>query len=460
VGGTVRDLLLGRDPHDIDLVVAVDPEPLCRRFADSIEGSFFVLSEEFQSCRAISADSHLNFDFSALRGKHIVEDLGDRDFTVNAMALELPGAGDRIDPFGGDLIDPYGGAAHLSGRELVPVSDAIFDRDPLRLLRAVRMEKTLGLVIAPALARLVHDKASLAMQPSVERTFFELSRILDLPGVSGAVRRLDEFGLLHVLLPELAALKGITQNEFHHLDVYGHTLAFADALEGIAADPEGFFPGWGNRIRSRLDRRISGDAGCRLVLSLAALFHDVAKPFCRFTDEDGLVRFFEHDRLGAELVSGVLARYKVSTEASRMVTQLVRKHMRFEALIQVPVPSERARRRYLRATQPFVPESIILSVSDRLSVRGVRVTNADVEHHIELAREMMELALAAEDAVPLPGLINGDELMRELGLKPGPLVGELLDHIEEEQELGNISTHDQALAMARELARSRDTGVE
>jgi tRNA nucleotidyltransferase/poly(A) polymerase len=448
VGGTVRDLLLGQEPHDIDLVTADDPEPLARWFADSIEGGFFILSEEFQACRAISADRRLNYDFSARRGQRIVEDLGDRDFTVNAMAVELPG--------GGGLIDPFGGAAHLAGRELVPVADSIFSRDPLRLLRAVRLEKTLGLVIGPALARLITSQAALASRPAVERLFFELSRLLEAPGAAASVRRLDELGLLEVLLPELSALKDITQNEFHHLDVYCHTLASVDELDRVITDPEAFFPGHGEKIRERIDQRIAGDAGCRLVLSLAALFHDVAKPNCRFTDEDGLVRFFEHDRLGAEMVGDILGRFKVSTEARQAVTQLVRRHMRFEALLQEAVPSDRARLRYLRATEPWSPESIMLSVSDRLAVRGPWVTEADIAHHLDLARGMMELALATTEAAPLPKLVDGDDLMRVLELEPGPLVGELLDLIHEEQQLGKITSREQALAIARALTKPGD----
>jgi len=470
VGGTVRDLLLGRAPGDIDLVTAGDPEPLARAFADSIGGGFFVLSEDFKACRAISPEG-LNYDFAALRGTHIIEDLGHRDFTVDALAIELPRGG-ALEPLGdsrggarGALIDPFGGAAHLAGRELVTVSDSTFDDDPLRLLRAVRLEKTRGLAIGPGVAREISSKSVLASHPAVERIFFELSLLLEPPGSAAAVRRLDELGLLEVLIPELTALKGITQNEFHHLDVYNHVLASVKALEGIITDPEVFFPGRGADRMELLDRPVSGDAGRRLVLILAALLHDIAKPHCRFTDDDGLVRFFEHDRLGAELTGAILARFKISTDASQTVIRLVRRHMRFEGLVQQDVPSDRARLRYLNTTAPTSRESIMLSVSDRMAVRGIRVSEDDIRHHLALAREMMDFAFAVEEAVPLPKLVAGDELMRELGLEPGPLLGELLGRIQEEQQLGNIATRGEALELARELARelaarSDGSGVE
>ncbi|MHB9112179.1 MAG: HD domain-containing protein [Thermoleophilia bacterium] len=443
MGGTVRDLRLGLDPRDIDIVIDGDPESLARRFSDSIGGGFFVMSEEFKACRAISADGRVNYDFTACRGGHIIKDLGERDFSVNAMAVTIPG--------GGEIIDPFGGQAHLAGRELVPVEDAIFDRDPLRLLRAVRLEKTRGLVIGPPLARLIQSKAEMASLPSVERSFVELCRIVGPPSGSAGIRRLDELGLLDVLLPEITALKDVTQNQFHHLDVFDHVLASMDELEWVMTSPESAFPGRGKQLQERLGQKIAGGADCSLALTLAALFHDIAKPYCRFTDDDGLVRFFEHDRRGSEMVSAILGRYKTGNRLIQVVAHLVNRHMRFEGLVQQDPPSERARLRYLRATEPWTPEAIMLSVSDRRSVRGPRVTEADIERHLEISRAMMELAFTDKEALPLPKLVSGDELILELGLSPGPMLGVILDHIREEQELGNIETREQALAESRRL---------
>lgn len=439
----MRDRLLGLDPRDIDIVVEGDPESLARRFSDSIGGGFFTTSEEFKACRAISADGTLNFDFTACRGGHIIKDLSERDFTVNAMAVAIPGDG--------EIIDPFGGRAHLSGRELVPVEDAIFDRDPLRLLRAARLEKTRELAIGPALHDLIRSKAALASLPSVERTFMELLRIVRPPSGSASIRRLDDLGLLIVLLPEISALKNITQNQFHHLDVYDHVLASMDQLEWIMASPESTFPGRGKQLAERLGRQIAGDADCSLALTLAALFHDVAKPHCRFTDDEGLVRFFEHDRQGAEMASTILGRFKASNGLIRVVEHLVSRHMRFEGLVQQDPPSDRSRLRYLRATEPWTQEAIMLSVSDRRSVRGPWVTEAHIERHMEVSRQMMELAFSTEEASSLPKLVSGDELMAELALDPGPLLGKILDHLREEQDLGNIQSREQALKEARRL---------
>lgn len=439
-GGTVRDLLMGRRPYDVDLVTQGGPEPLARSFADRIGGSYVALSEEFQTARVVSGDRAHSFDFSACRGGSIEADLKLRDFTINAIAIELPE--------GQEVIDPLEGRKDLAAGRIAAVSGGIMEHDPLRLLRAVRFEKETGFTIDPGLARLIREKASLAALPAAERTFSEITRIFEPPGAAQQVRRLDELGLLEVLLPEMIALKGVGQNEYHHLDVYEHTLANCEALDRVMVNPADFFPDQAEKIKNRSRRRVAGDAGWRFLMSFSSLMHDIAKPTCRFVDENGQVRFFEHDRLGAEMTAGIMARFKASNEATRMVTFLVKKHLRFEGLLQQPAPSERVRLRYLRATEPLAPEAIMLAVSDRLSIQGRLVTEEAVARHLQITREMMDAAIAAEEAEPLPKLIDGDDLMKEFSLEPGPVVGRLLERIDEEQRLGHVTSREEAISAA------------
>ncbi len=445
VGGTLRDLLSGLEPADIDLVTEGDPVAAARSFADSIGGSFVLLSEEFRTCRVVTADHRRTYDFTAMHGGSITADLGHRDFTVNAMARGLsPDTG---------LIDPFGGRDDLQARRLAAVSLSIFRDDPLRLLRAVRLELTAGLDMDRKLEDMVRGQAVLAARPAAERTLGELVPLLQLPHTAAAVRRLDDLGLLAVLLPELCSLRGIKQNRYHHLDVYEHTLAHAETLARIAVEPAAFFPEEAEKIIRRRRRLADGAAGWDFTMGFASLMHDIAKPCCAFTDKDGQTRFFEHDRRGSEMARRILARFKAGARVSRTVSFLVAGHMHFEGLIQAGVPSRRARLRYLRATHPFSPELIMMSVADRLSVRGPLVSADDIQRHLRLAREMMDLSFAEEEAEPPPRIINGDELMKELGLEPGPVVGRILGFIEEERRLGNITTRNQALAVARRLRK-------
>lgn len=430
----------------MDLATAASPFDAARAFADSLGGSFFTLSEQFSACRVISPEGD-TYDFQERRGESIRDDLLQRDFTVDAMALPLAG---------GDLIDPLEGHADLAAGRLAPVSEGVFVDDPLRLLRAVRLEKELSLRLTGTAKELIHRDASLAVKPAPERLFFELVRIIGSPGTVAAVRRLDDLGLLAVLLPELEALKGITQNAFHHLDVYEHVLAAADAMDSLLTDPASVFPASAPSIGERLALPLAGDADRRQALCLASLLHDAGKPDCRFTDEEERVRFFDHDRLSAQVAVGVLGRFRASKAVTTAVEQLVRQHMRLVGLINTGADvRERARLRYIRATGPYTPESILLSVSDRLAVRGPDSTPEAIDYHLGFAREMMSLFFALSEAHPLPPLIKGDELMEELGLAAGPVIGRLLSAIEEERSLGRVGTRDEALALARKLVSER-----
>ncbi len=457
VGGTVRDLLLGLDPLDVDLAVTGDPRELARRFADATGGSFFILSEKFKACRVACSSAAREehdggvkgappcpgntWDFVALRGDSIDADLRARDFTVNAMAVELPG--------GEEVIDPLGGRADLASRRLKAASSGAFDDDPLRLLRAVRLEREAGLRAGRETEKLIRSRAGLAARPAPERIFAELVRLLQAPGPADGIRRLDGLGLLEPLLPEIYALKGVRQNEYHHLDVYNHTLANMTALDRIVRGPASFFPGQAEEIIRRRKNTFGGVSWRSLMMS-ASLTHDIAKPFCRSAGDDGQVRFLGHDREGGGMAAALLCRLKAPGEFVRAVSFLVRRHMRFEGLLQQQPPSARARLRYLRATAPLAPELIMLSVSDRLSVRGRLVSREDIELHLKLAREMMEMCFAPESAPP-PRLVRGDDLIRELSLEPGPVIGKLLDRIEEEQQLGHVTTRWQALAAAARM---------
>ena len=441
VGGALRDLLSGLKPADLDLVTEADPVAAARGFADSTGGSFVLLSEEFRTCRVVAADRRCTYDFTAMRGGSITADLAYRDFTVNAMARGLPPDA--------ELIDPFGGRDDLRAHRLAAVSPSIFRDDPLRLLRAARLEFAAGLVMGRDLEDMVRGQAALAGRPAAERTFGELVLLLQLPHTAAAVRRLDDLGLLKVLLPELCSLQGVKQNRYHHLDVYEHTLAHAETLARIVVEPASFFPEAEEQIVRRRRRPGAGAAGWDFIMGFASLMHDIAKPCCAFTDSDGQTRFFEHDRRGSETARRILARFKAGARVSGAVSFLVAGHMRFESLIQAGTPGRRARLRYLRATHPFSPELIMMSVADRLSVRGPLVSGDDIRKHLRLAREMMVLSFAEEEVEPPPRIINGDELMQDLGLGPGPVVGRILGRIEEEQRLGNITTREQAVAAAR-----------
>jgi len=228
VGGAVRDALLGRPIHDWDFAVERDALGLARAVADALGGDFYPLDAERDTGRVIlktESGARLELDFAVLRGDTLEADLAARDFTINALAVDE----DNVP------VDPTGGLADLEARRVRAVSEHAFRDDPLRLLRAVRVEAELGFEIEPQTTAWILRDAPLLAQPSAERLRDEFVRLLALPGAAASVQRLDEFGLLVHVIPELEPLKGVMQSPPHTLDVWQHTLATVDALEGIIA---------------------------------------------------------------------------------------------------------------------------------------------------------------------------------------------------------------------------------
>ncbi len=230
VGGSVRDLLLGRPVTDVDLVVEADAGATARELARTLGGAPFPLSERHGAWRVVH--DAITIDVSASRGS-VAEDMGRRDFTINAMAVPLAG---------GELIDPYGGSADLDARRLRMVSSTVFDDDPLRLLRLARLAQQLALEIDPATADQARRRAARAGDPAGERVYMEMRGLLGLDDPAAGLRQLEELGLLDAVLPELAATREVKQSPFHALDVYGHTLQVVDTTADIAAFPEHYLP--------------------------------------------------------------------------------------------------------------------------------------------------------------------------------------------------------------------------
>jgi len=208
VGGAVRDLLLGRPLVDIDLVVDGDPRAAARQLAGRSGGSPFPLSERHGAWRMV--DRAGTVDVAACRGT-IEHDLGMRDFTVNAIAMALED---------GTVVDPHGGREDLERRLMRVVSSAVFADDPLRLLRLPRIAHELGFAIDSETERLARGEAGRGAEPSGERIFMELRRILGGERPAEALRLADRIGVLEVVLPEMAPLRGVAQSGHHQLDVW------------------------------------------------------------------------------------------------------------------------------------------------------------------------------------------------------------------------------------------------
>jgi poly(A) polymerase len=445
VGGTVRDLLMERPLEDLDLVVSGEVRTAARTLAGAVGGHVFSLSERFGAWRVIAPDRTWQADLTPMREGAMEADLALRDFTVNAMAVPLV--------TGEPLLDPHGGREDLAKRSIRLVADSAYGDDPLRTLRMARLACELDFAVDTRTQELAAGHAADIVGVAPERVFYEFRRLLVSDGVMRGIELMDAAGLVAVLLPELEEQKGVEQNPYHHLDVWGHTLAVLDSLLDIESDPTAVLPGWSERLTAELERPLADDLTRGQALRFAALLHDIGKARTRRVSGDGRVLFIGHDELGADMVEAICRRLRTSVQLSDYLAAITRHHLRLGFLVHERPLSRRHVYRYMRACEPIELEVTVLSVADRLATRGERTRQEAVDAHLDLARELVGEGLDWRDTGPAEPLLRGDELMRELALEAGPRVGNLLEVLREAQFAGEVSSREEALDLLRRSAR-------
>lgn len=443
VGGAVRDALLGEEVTDVDLVTGADPGALARAVAGALGGVAFEISEEFDTWRAQDHSLAWQVDVAALRGGGIEADLRLRDFTIGAVAVEFGG---------GALIDPCGGLDDLDAGVLKAVSPESFIGDPLRVMRAARLSGQFGWEVEEGTVSLARASASSLDSVAGERKLSEFLLLVGSRDPLTGVEVFDEVGAMATVLPELTALKDVTQGPNHHLDVYGHTI---EVLEGVL------------RIETELDRFVGDAAGAtseflaepladgidRAVgLRLGALFHDCAKPETR-TERDGFIGFRGHDQVGARKVGQVFSRLKASRRLTRHVADMTRHHLILGFMAAGGEPGPDQVYEYLRETSPVSVDVTLLTVADRLAARGTGpvASSEMVAAHLKLASRMVTEGLEWHRDGPPRLPITGDQLARELGIEAGPGLGQLIEQLEGAVWTGRISSASDAVSLAREL---------
>ena len=442
VGGAVRDELLRRPTADVDIVLDADVRAAARAVARAVRGPAFELSDDFGSWRVLAPDRSWQIDLSPLRGGSLEADLALRDFTVNAIAEPLEG---------GARVDPHDGMGDLAAGRLRAVGRRSFVEDPLRVVRLVRLAAELGLGTDAATVALARTSAPGAAAVAQERVFAELKRIVKGDGVIGSLALMDDLGLTAAILPELDALHGVDQNRYHHADVYAHTVEVLEQVLCLQADAGAVFgqPA-AEAVRAVLAEPLSEDVDRGFGLRMGALLHDVAKPLTLARRDDGSPTFIGHDSAGAELSREILTRLRAGERLKAHVAALARHHLRLGVLVHERPLARRALYRYLRATEPVEVDVTLLSVADRLATRG-RKAHESIAKHLELAREVLPAALSWRAQGRRAPLIRGDALAAELGLGDGRELGRLLAEIDEARFAGEISTREEAVALAARL---------
>lgn len=464
VGGAVRDLLMNRACHDMDFALPDDPRQLARGVANEIKGDFFALDDERNTFRVIyhhPTGSRTFLDFCGLRGPDIESDLRARDFTINALALEIHNPA--------KLIDPVNGLKDLQAKTLRACSKNAFQDDPLRVLRGIRMALAFQFHFEQATLGEMKAAAPFLNRVSPERQRDELFNILDGCQVSSAIRLLDQVGALEQILPEMPLLKGETQPAPHIYDVWEHTLSLLQNLEivystlvgdynedrasnllmGLATLHLGRFR---HLLVQHFNNLLNPGRSLRSLLFLAALYHDVAKPAARQAAPGGHIHYIGHEDTGAEVAIRRAQALVLSQVEVKRIETIVHEHMRIHNLVKTGlVPSRRVIFRYFRATGPAGVEICLLSLADTQATYGPTLSTETWVAELMVCKTLLEGWWERKAEVINPvRFLSGDELMKAFGLPPGPLVGKLLAAIQEAQAGGEILDRQQALDFARE----------
>ena len=444
VGGAVRDAALGRAVRDVDLAVAGDQRGVARAIARVAGGASFQLSEEFATWRALSSPGGWHVDVARIRGRGIEADLGLRDFTINAIAVPLG----RLH---GRPIDPHAGLADLGSRLVRAVSERSFADDPLRVLRAARIASGLALEIDHRTVELARGEAPRAGEEAGERQFGELRLLVTGVDPIRGLGMLDELEATEVVLPELETLRGVEQNPYHHLDVYGHTIEVLSHVVEVERDLGRFVGQLEDGVRELLAEPLADELTRGGALRFAALFHDLGKPETKTVVPGGRILFIGHDRAGARIARELCLRLRTSRRFGDYLANLTTNHLLLGFLVHERPLSRRRIYDYLRATEPDSVDVTLLTIADRLATQGGRTKQRAIEDHLELAQEMVEAAMSWRREGPPRPPIRGDDLASELDIERGPELGRLLSEIEAAVFTGEVSTREDAIALARRL---------
>jgi poly(A) polymerase len=477
VGGAVRDVLLGRTSHDLDFVLSANGIRTARRVADALRADFFPLDPERDTGRVIvtSADGMRTLmDFAVFRGPDLRSDLQGRDFTVNAIAMEI---------HSGEIQDPLHGGTDLKERRLRMCTPDAFQDDPVRIYRAVRLATAFDLQPLPETAQAMRRAVGGLASVSVERLRDELFRILEGPQPAACMRVLDQVGALEQLLPELGSLKGFEQPAPHVHDVWDHSLASLRHLESLLTlltppysteTASDWYLGLASlrlgRYRARFAEHLASALNVNRspdgLLGLAALYHDVAKPESRKVDEQGQVRFWDHDQRGAEIAAARARALNLSNDEVDRLDLIIRNHMRIlfhtnRLVREGKLPTRRGVYRFFRDTQQAGVDVVLLSLADLRATYEHTLPQEVWSAGVEVCRLLLENWWEKpQESVAPPVLLSGKDLLTEFDLEPGPKVGELLEAVREAQAVGTVSTRQEALKLAQQLLKNPPSSQE
>jgi poly(A) polymerase len=469
VGGVLRDSILGANNPDIDIAVVGSALSVARKAATIMNGRWFQLDNSRDISRVISSVSGIDIQIDIASAKNgISHDISKRDFTINALALDIS---DIEFNSGGPqyeiskIIDEHRGIKDLFDSVLRMTTNQVFKDDPLRILRAARIAAQYHLRIDEVTEAQIRKSSPLILKASPERIRDEFMKILSIRKSAQNITRMDDLGILTNVIPELEASRKTSQTPYHHWNVLEHMVQTAGQAENIVNGEEinvGPYPKFIQTFipsddlhRDYFDQSFSDGHNRSTFLKLSCLLHDIAKPNTKTIEPDGKTRFLKHDKLGAEMAYVILKRLKFSNAGIELVKSQIENHLRPSQISSLgQEPTAKAIRKYYKDTDGASLDILYLNMADYIATKGPNLTKKEWIDHCSKIGIILENESSYKKAVNQDKLLSGHDIMVGLRLKSGPLIGTLIEEIEEARMEGLVSNKKEALELIRHRIKS------
>ena len=465
VGGAIRDVLLQRTVKDIDIVIDGEIKPIFSRLRRSLGAQAFMLDDERQTGRIIhhlSEDTIITIDLVKMNQFGLKTDLSERDFTVNAIALDLHHPE--------QWFDPLSGIHDLEQKKLRCCSERSMILDPLRILRGIRFSLGYQIRIEETTSILMKAAAENLTKVSSERVRDELFKILQSGLPLKGMQLMDELDCISPILPELNALKNVPAVQPHVLALWDHSLKVMEYLNLIvqglidiqqqSQNPNKYLEKciltlrmFAEPFQALFSTEYPENRTRHGLLLLAALFHDTGKPTKMVMGADQRMHFYGHEEASSLLVVNRAKALCMSRQEVDYLTRVVKNHMRVHFLAMSKDPfTERAIHRFFRDTGEVGLDICLLTMADLLATYEGTLSEAQFENELNVVVRLLEGWFNKNDSIVAPPkVLDGNDIQVIFGLPPGPLLKEILTALHEAQAVNEVRTKDEALGFVRQF---------
>lgn len=454
VGGYVRDLLLNIPNDDIDLLTESNPFIVAKKVAERLSGTIIVLDDVRCIYRVVLKKNEkiITFDFSGFEKGRLYDNLINRDFTINSLALPLKTylAGKEYMELPKEAIIDYSGGINDLKDMIIKVNqDQAFLQDPIRLLRAFRLAAIYNLKVDQGTLELISRNSYLIKEVSGERIRDEFFKLLKCNRSIEYINHMWEIGLLSEIFPEIIDLNKTEQNGYHSVNVWLHCLQAMASLEKEKwIDTVGSHL---NNIREYLAEELTTGRSKYDLLKFTLLFHDCGKPATKGMKDNGRITFYGHDELGAKLIRKICDRLVLSTKEKVFVSHIIKYHMGPLMLFNLKSRSDTAIRKFFRKIQPEAIGILLHAYSDKNASRGA-LQKKEVFVQLKLMiTELIELYFRDDMLQNYQPVLTGKELMAEFNLPSGLQIGKIQAKLEEEYFKRGKITKEEAVNFCKEL---------